>query len=180
MIKTVATTAVRKPALWWYERIVEGAAPPPVHSPERIQELRAEWEALEPEVQAIRLRLTDGNMNAQFNKLGSIMALLALVFGFLGFQAAGLGRSVAAVMCFLAAFTALWAMSPRRKIFKFHRVPDAALRMRKINSPWDEYWYTYEWLVRKQSTTNAIEVLVFISCRMSFVALASVVLSMIL
>ena len=69
---------------------------------------------------------------------------------------------------------AIWVQSPRLKIFGFARRPDSGLRIGAIKSQLDEYDYIYQWLVRREQTLQAAEVLVFLVTLIGIAALAYV------
>jgi hypothetical protein len=116
----------------------------------RIEAIKTEWQA------------TADNLRDQFAKVGVTIALLGFIIG-LGLRDTADDRNRLAIqlVCSLA-IVALWAQSPRGKIFRFRKRQDAGLRTGSIKSQFDLFYYYYDWTVRRESTTNAIEVLLFI------------------
>jgi hypothetical protein len=130
-------------------------------------------------LETIKLELTEtsGILIQQFGKIATIIAFLGLLIAF-GLRG-DTGTKPTIITAFLAAGFALWAQSPRLKvIFRFHTRERASERAVRLKSQWDLYWYYYQWLERRESTTNAIEMLVIVSTTIVLVAIAVTIFSL--
>ncbi len=140
----------------------------PTEKPLSKEELakRLNWDASKTDINARRIRIirdelvfTMEGLREQFAKVGAIIALFALMIAFSLDGSAQ--RKTVQVVC-VAAMIGLWVQSPRLKIFAFRRRADSGLRVGEIETDLDEYYYLYIWLLSREQTLHAAEVLVWL------------------
>ena len=140
------------------------------------------WDQAEPDEKARILRMfqtefqaTDTTMNKQFDKTAALVSALGVIIAALTIARLGGTNAAIRAIC-IAAIPALWALSPRLKVLFYRpsRHQDAGRRIGAIKTDWDECWYWARWLWRRESTTNAIEVLILFSVVTAIIALGYV------
>ncbi len=151
--------------------------------PYREHELRTalDWENSSIETNGLRQLVldrefdkTDGILNQQFAKLSTLIQLLGFVIA--GLAIANSANHLPIKYIGLAAIIAIWTQMPRFKaITNFRKRLDAGIRAGSIMTTWDLYWYTYQWLFRRENTVNAIEILVIVSHLVAIASLVSLI-----
>lgn len=123
------------------------------------------WDENEETINARRLRiirdelgLTMEGLREQFAKIATFLTLFGLV---IAFSLSGPAKDKTVLVVCLAAVVAVWVQSPRLKIFGFRKREDSGLRVGAILTDLDEYHYVYCWLLRREETLHAAEVLVW-------------------
>jgi tetrahydromethanopterin S-methyltransferase subunit G len=149
--------------------------------PEDELQAQLNWDDSETEANNLRLQAiqaelqaTEGILVQQFGKIGALIALLGFVIA-IGLSRQNADNTLTLKVVCLAAIYAVWAQSPRLKVFfRFRKREDAGLRTGNITTQWKAFYYAYCWLVRREHTTNAIEALVIVATFLTIIALGFV------
>lgn len=166
-----------------YQRYVMGNASWGMFTETELRE-RLMWNDEAQSENAVRVTAIQGELQVtgdvlrdQFGKIGVLIALLGFIIAIGLDRNSGEDRASLWLICAAASF-AVWAQSPRLKvIFKFRTREDAGLRTGRLKTQWDVFWYTYQWLIRREHTTNAIELLVIVATALTIVALGYIMIT---
>ena len=160
-----------------FRRYILGRPTEKALTPDELKK-KVGWEDKETEINERRVRIardelmfTMEGLREQFAKVASIIALFALLLAF-NLSDNTKGKTVAVVA--MAAIVAIWVQSPRLKIFGFRKRPDSGVRIGAVKTTFDEYYYWYSWLNRREETLHAAEVLVFQTTVIAVLALVYV------